>query len=363
MSALDDIAASFILTGRRGIRNDTSDFTSGTEGSTAWFWQNAEGEPVYLVQTQAPSVIRRMQQGAGLSGRDADGKFGDVTRRNIIARMVSAGMIPSTVVPSLAQIVAAGLLFGFHNGRGRVVFPPRVNLPEPSRPILAPGSSSYLSVFDVSNGRSASAGVIAPTGPAPATTHNMVPTTPTTGTTAPATTPEGARLLSQQQGVAVYEALDRSLQVLRADGGGTLRVTRTVTSTGGTQALADPTVPQDEKCAIARAMLARGERTDLPATCQAITTTGTPGTPGTTTETTTIEVTLQGKVNGSSDQSQSTKYAMGALSNLQSAAASAPASASNVGNYVVATAGVLGLGFVGYRALGGKPFLTKPERQ
>jgi hypothetical protein len=187
----------------------------------------------------------------------------------------------------------------------------------------------------------------------------VAPSTTGTTPTVPATTPEGARLLSQQQGVAVYEALDRSLQVLRADGGGTLRVTRTVTSTGGTQALTDPTVPQDEKCAIARAMLARGERTELPANCQVTTTTTGTGTPGSTTETTTIEVVLQGKAEAGSDQSQSVKYAMGALGNLQSAAASTPAAASSVGNYVVATAGVLGLGFVGYRALGGKPFLTK----
>ena len=88
--SFDSTVQSFVLTpfltATSGGRK-VSSFADGTPGALAFFWQaptpsGAEEGRAYLVSTQSPFAIELIQRAVGTT---VDGKFGDLTRRAVIA--------------------------------------------------------------------------------------------------------------------------------------------------------------------------------------------------------------------------------------------------------------------------------------
>jgi hypothetical protein len=135
-------------------RGGPSSFTRGGEGSLLYFWEDPRDSKSYLVATQAPYVIRRIQRAFGA---DVDGKYGSATANSIIRAMRADGQQnadPTT--EATPGVLAYALLRSKHGGTGRIAFPSGTQFPSVDHAALAPGSSTAIRVVDVSTGRDVS---------------------------------------------------------------------------------------------------------------------------------------------------------------------------------------------------------------
>lgn len=126
-----------------------SSILSGTEGSLLYFY-SPDGVRTYLVRTQAPFAVEQIQRS---TGAQIDGRFGDATRRAVIAAMRAAGMNVPDTLPAVEPLVAFALKKAFHQGRGEVALPVRFLYPNISTAVRAQGSSTLLSAIDTSTGQ------------------------------------------------------------------------------------------------------------------------------------------------------------------------------------------------------------------
>ncbi len=136
------------------LRGGPSSFTRGGEGSLLYFWEDPDDQHVYVVQTQAPYIIRRIQRAFG---SPVDGRYGSVTANAIVRAMRESGD-PSAANASAATeaspgVMAYALLRAMHGGRGRIAFPTPTQFPDVDVASLAPGSSTAIRVIDASTGR------------------------------------------------------------------------------------------------------------------------------------------------------------------------------------------------------------------
>ncbi len=133
------------------LRGGPSSFTRGGEGSLLYFWEDPRDQQSYLVATQAPYVIRRMQR---TFGADVDGKYGSATANSIVRSMREAGQSGADATTEATPgVLAYALLRSMHGGNGRIAFPSGTQFPNVDRAALAPGSSTAIRVINVSTGR------------------------------------------------------------------------------------------------------------------------------------------------------------------------------------------------------------------
>lgn len=164
-----------------------SSFVSGQQGSAVFFWRAPAGR-VYIVNTQAPYLIRLIQQAVGAS---VDGRFGDNTRIAIVNDARSRGVNFPDNEPVLAPLMAYAINRALFGGVGTVGIPGSVQYPDIALATLASGTSSYLRMRDIATGRDATlAPVTLPTGQVarlptnandpPPVANNPVPVAPPT---------------------------------------------------------------------------------------------------------------------------------------------------------------------------------------
>ena len=107
-----------------GVRR--SSWLSPLEGALVFYYSPSPATgPTYIVKTQAPYVIEQIQRRIGAT---VDGRFGDGTRRGIIARMRAAGInVPDSepVGPSMLAFALVDTFFG----NGAVGFPSPMDMP------------------------------------------------------------------------------------------------------------------------------------------------------------------------------------------------------------------------------------------
>ena len=138
-----------------------SSFVSGQQGSAVFFWRAPAGR-VYIVNTQAPYLIRLIQQAVGAH---VDGRFGDNTRIAIVNDARSRGVNFPDNEPVLAPLMAYAINRALFGGVGTVGIPGSVQYPDIALATLASGTSSYLRMRDIATGRDATlAPVTLPTG-------------------------------------------------------------------------------------------------------------------------------------------------------------------------------------------------------
>lgn len=166
-----------------------SSFVSGQQGSAVFFWRAPAGR-VYIVNTQAPYLIRLIQQAVGAH---VDGRFGDNTRIAIVNDARSRGVNFPDNEPVLAPLMAYAINRALFGGVGTVGIPGSVQYPDIALATLASGTSSYLRMRDIATGRDATlAPVTLPTGQIarlptnandpPPVANNPVPVAPPTRT-------------------------------------------------------------------------------------------------------------------------------------------------------------------------------------
>ena len=198
MNTLEDVARSFDVRPylRAGGANDRrSSWLSPLEGALVFYYEPQAGGPTYIVKTQAPYVVERIQQRIGAN---VDGRFGDATRRGIVARMRQAGINVPDNQAADAQLLAFALVDTFF-GRGRVGFPSPMEWPNIATAPRAAGNSTYfamvdtmgrpVSVIPTDNGRVQPVPAAPPSTPVP---QQPAPQTQPSTTTQPAPAPAPA---------------------------------------------------------------------------------------------------------------------------------------------------------------------------
>lgn len=167
-----------------------SSFVSGQQGSAVFFWRAPAGR-VYVVNTQAPYLIRLIQQAVGAH---VDGQFGDSTRIAIVNDARSRGVNFADNEPVLAPLMAYAINRALFGGIGTVGIPGSVQYPDIALATLASGRSSYLRMRDIATGRDATlAPVTLPTGQTanlPTNANVPPPVSPSPVPVAPTTRPE-----------------------------------------------------------------------------------------------------------------------------------------------------------------------------
>jgi hypothetical protein len=156
--SFDSTVQSFVLTpfltatsgGRR-----VSSFNDGTPGALAFFWQaptppGASEGRAYLVSTQSPFAIELIQRAVGTS---VDGKFGDLTRRAVIADANVHGVPFPPEEPALAPLMSYALNRAFFGGVGRVALPGSVVYPNIVTAQRANGNSTRVVIRDIATGQ------------------------------------------------------------------------------------------------------------------------------------------------------------------------------------------------------------------
>lgn len=171
--ALADTLGTFRLNAfYRNPQRDRSSFTSGNERSALWFYENPLGRD-YLIQSQAPHVIRQIQRAFGSSV--VDGRFGPQTLAAVRAAAAQDGItFPNQLTP---EVMAYALRRAFHGGVGTVVLPARNELPNVDRPNLAPSSSTFVGALDIATGQAVplQTTVNTPAAPSPTPSPSPVP--------------------------------------------------------------------------------------------------------------------------------------------------------------------------------------------
>lgn len=156
--SFDSTVQSFVLTpfltATSGGRK-VSSFADGTPGALAFFWQaptpsGAEEGRAYLVSTQSPFAIELIQRAVGTT---VDGKFGDLTRRAVIADANARGVPFSPEEPALAPLMSYALNRAFFGGVGRVALPGSVVYPNIVTAQRANGSSTRVVIRDIATGQ------------------------------------------------------------------------------------------------------------------------------------------------------------------------------------------------------------------
>lgn len=199
MNTLEEVARSFDIRPylRAGGANDRrSSWLSPLEGALVFYYEPAAGGPTYIVKTQAPYVVERIQQRIGAN---VDGRFGDATRRGIVARMRQAGINVPDNQAADAQLLAFALVDTFF-GRGRVGFPSPMDWPNLATAPRAAGNSTYFAMVDTmgrpvsiiptDNGRVQPAPAAPPSTPVPQQPAPQTQATTTTQPPAPAPAPQ-----------------------------------------------------------------------------------------------------------------------------------------------------------------------------
>lgn len=160
----DALVAGFVIAPYQPVSeggHKVTSFRSGTPGAAAFYWQAPAGR-AYIVNTQAPWLVERIQQAVGVA---QDGRFGDQTRRAIIANARANGVNFADEEPVLAPLLAYAINRALFGGQGRVGLPGAVVFPNINDARRATGSSTYLRIRDLATGRDvALAPVTLPTG-------------------------------------------------------------------------------------------------------------------------------------------------------------------------------------------------------
>lgn len=174
-----------------------SNFASGTPGSALFFWQGAPASRVFVVRTQAPYWVTRVQEMFHVT--PVDGRYGPLTEQAI--RSQAARETPPASVNTPEALLSYALSKAFFGGQGIVGLPSSRVMPNPSNPVRAAGSSAYVAVYDIalgaavnigSDGLPIGANTPAPQVNSPVPAPTPVPVTPATNVVDTVTTPPAA---------------------------------------------------------------------------------------------------------------------------------------------------------------------------
>jgi hypothetical protein len=129
-----------------------SSWVDGRQRALMFFWERPTDHRVQLVRTQAPFFTENLQR---FLGTTVDGRFGELTRRALIAYGNAHGQRFPANTPAFGPLLGYGISAMF--GGGRVGFPPAMDFPDTNRPVLATNPErrrySTITAMDVDSGQ------------------------------------------------------------------------------------------------------------------------------------------------------------------------------------------------------------------
>lgn len=169
-STLEDVTAptfprnQYLLPSLNGGQR-VSSWVDGRQLALVFFWERPTDHRVQLVRTQAPFFTEELQR---FLGTTVDGRFGELTRRALIAHANARGQRFPANTPAFGPLLGYGVSALL--GGGRVGFPPAMDFPDTNRPVLATNRErrrySTITAMDIDSGQETPL-VIGPTGVAP----------------------------------------------------------------------------------------------------------------------------------------------------------------------------------------------------